>query len=83
MEGQKKSIPIKAPDLVVADLDIIKGAPKRLVASGINDILAKLTSEKEAIFSVQYHPESAPGPQDSRGLFDRFTELMEGFRKEA
>ena len=42
-----------------------------------------LTSEKEAIFSVQYHPESAPGPQDSRGLFDRFTELMEGFRKDA
>ena len=44
LEGQKKSIPMKAPDLVVADLDIIKGAPKRLVASGINDILAKYVS---------------------------------------
>jgi len=27
-------------------------------------------------FSVQYHPEAAPGPHDARGLFDRFMELM-------
>ena len=41
LNGQKKSTPMCAPILVVADLDIIKGAPARLVASGINDILAK------------------------------------------
>ena len=28
-------------------------------------------------FCVQYHPESSPGPHDSRYLFDRFTALME------
>ena len=28
-------------------------------------------------FSVQYHPEAAPGPHDSGHLFDRFVELME------
>ncbi|MBR1565126.1 MAG: iron-containing alcohol dehydrogenase [Oscillospiraceae bacterium] len=44
LKGQKKSIRMKAPALVVADLDIIKGAPKRLVSSGINDILAKYIS---------------------------------------
>ncbi len=33
--------------------------------------------EKDRIFSVQYHPESAPGPQDSEYLFDEFIELME------
>jgi len=44
LEGQKKSIPMCAPVLVVADLDIIKGAPKWLVASGINDILSKYIS---------------------------------------
>jgi carbamoyl-phosphate synthase small subunit len=27
-------------------------------------------------FSVQYHPEAAPGPHDSRHLFDAFLELM-------
>lgn len=44
LNGQKKSTPMCAPILVVADLDIIKGAPARLVASGINDILAKYVS---------------------------------------
>ena len=44
LKGQKKSISMKAPALVVADLDIIKGAPKRLVSSGINDILSKYIS---------------------------------------
>ncbi len=34
--------------------------------------------EAERIFSVQYHPESAPGPQDSAYLFDRFIRNMEG-----
>jgi len=29
------------------------------------------------IFSVQYHPEASPGPQDSFYLFERFTQLME------
>lgn len=28
------------------------------------------------IFSVQYHPEAAPGPHDSRYLFERFTSAM-------
>ncbi|MBR2532293.1 MAG: glutamine-hydrolyzing carbamoyl-phosphate synthase small subunit [Lachnospiraceae bacterium] len=33
--------------------------------------------EADRVFSVQYHPESAPGPQDSAHLFDRFIHLME------
>ena len=33
--------------------------------------------EEDRVFSVQYHPESAPGPQDSAYLFDRFVKLME------
>lgn len=32
--------------------------------------------EKDKVFSVQYHPESAPGPQDSAYLFDKFISLM-------
>ena len=32
--------------------------------------------KKDKIFSVQYHPESAPGPQDSNYLFDKFIDLM-------
>ncbi|HEX6980302.1 MAG TPA: glutamine-hydrolyzing carbamoyl-phosphate synthase small subunit [Alphaproteobacteria bacterium] len=29
------------------------------------------------VFSVQYHPEASPGPQDSHYLFDRFVRHME------
>jgi len=31
-------------------------------------------------FSVQYHPEAAPGPHDAAGLFGEFRELMEHAR---
>jgi carbamoyl-phosphate synthase small subunit len=33
------------------------------------------------IFSVQYHPEASPGPQDSHYLFQRFVEKIEAKRK--
>jgi carbamoyl-phosphate synthase small subunit len=33
---------------------------------------------KAKVFSVQYHPEAAPGPLDSAHLFRRFRELVEG-----
>ena len=38
---------------------------------------------KDRVFSVQYHPESAPGPQDSGHLFQRFTGLMKEVRDNA
>ncbi|MNT20516.1 Carbamoyl-phosphate synthase small chain [compost metagenome] len=31
-------------------------------------------------FSVQYHPEASPGPEDANYLFDDFIELMEEFK---
>jgi carbamoyl-phosphate synthase small subunit len=33
-----------------------------------------------AAFSVQYHPESSPGPHDARPLFARFVSMMERAR---
>lgn len=38
---------------------------------------------KDRVFSVQYHPESAPGPQDSGHLFQRFMGLMKEVRDNA
>ncbi len=32
--------------------------------------------EGKPVFSVQYHPEASPGPQDSHYLFERFAALM-------
>jgi carbamoyl-phosphate synthase small subunit len=28
------------------------------------------------VFSVQYHPEAAPGPHDAAGVFDKFLEKV-------
>ncbi len=32
--------------------------------------------KQRSVFSVQYHPEASPGPQDSHYLFDRFVAAM-------
>lgn len=39
-----------------------------------------LAMKDKPVFSVQYHPEASPGPRDSRYLFKRFTDLMDGQR---
>lgn len=33
-------------------------------------------------FSVQYHPEASPGPEDANYLFDEFIEMMEDFKSQ-
>ncbi len=43
----------------------------------LDDTVEGVRSKDESVFSVQYHPESAPGPQDSAYLFDEFIKLME------
>ncbi|MBD5161273.1 MAG: glutamine-hydrolyzing carbamoyl-phosphate synthase small subunit [Oscillibacter sp.] len=42
-----------------------------------------LACKADRVFSVQYHPESAPGPQDSGYLFDRFIQMMEEAKEHA
>jgi carbamoyl-phosphate synthase small subunit len=32
-------------------------------------------------FSVQYHPEAAPGPRDTEYLFEEFVRIMEKERR--
>jgi carbamoyl-phosphate synthase small subunit len=44
----------------------------------LNDgTLEGMRAEDVAAFSVQYHPEAAPGPNDAADLFDDFLRLME------
>ena len=56
-----------------------------LVATHINlldNTIEGVACEADRVFSVQYHPESAPGPQDSGYLFDRFIALLEESKAE-
>tara|TARA_Y100000746_G_scaffold69600_1_gene57998 strand:- start:19 stop:1098 length:1080 start_codon:yes stop_codon:yes gene_type:complete len=59
----------------------LNSLPENVVATHIN--LNDNTNEgiecKEfEAFSVQHHPESSPGPHDSRYLFEKFIKLMKG-----
>ena len=49
----------------------------------LDNTIEGVKCEKDRAFSVQYHPESSPGPQDSAYLFDRFISLMKSCKKEA
>ena len=41
-----------------------------------DDSVEGLAHEEAPIFSVQFHPEAAPGPEDNRELFDRFADMI-------
>ena len=60
------------------DADSLMGTELTVTHINILDNTVEgLKCEKDRVFSVQYHPESAPGPQDSAYLFDEFITMME------
>ena len=62
---------IKETDLTVTHINLL------------DNTVEGVKCDKDKVFSVQYHPESAPGPQDSAYLFDRFILMMEEERNNA
>ena len=44
----------------------------------LDNTIEGVMCREDCVFSVQYHPESTPGPQDSAYLFDQFIDWMEG-----
>lgn len=55
---------LKSTNLTLTHLNLLDNT-----AEGVECVTDK-------VFSVQYHPESAPGPQDSTYLFDKFFAMM-------
>ena len=45
-----------------------------------DDTVEGISFNHKNCFSVQYHPESSPGPHDSRYLFDQFIERINQFK---
>ena len=62
------------------DVDSLGGRAE-LTHINLNDRTVEGLSHKHLpLFSVQYHPESSPGPHDAGYLFTRFVELMDASR---
>ena len=62
------------------DIDSIPAGQFVPTHVNLNDqTLEGMAHSRYPVFSVQYHPESAPGPHDSRYLFDRFIQEINAF----
>ena len=61
---------IAATDLTVTHINLL------------DNTVEGVKCDKDKLLSVQYHPESAPGPQDSNYLFDIFLKNMTAWKEE-
>jgi carbamoyl-phosphate synthase small subunit len=60
-----------------------KTLPKDVDITHINlndNTVEGMRSRSVPAFSVQYHPENAPGPHDAEYLFDDFITMMKAFK---
>lgn len=61
------------------DPDSVDSSVAQPAFVNVNDLTNEgMKYRNKKIFTVQFHPEACPGPQDSGFLFDRFIEMMGG-----
>ena len=65
------------------DEESLAGTNLEVTHKALNDgSVEGVKSTKYEAFSVQFHPEASPGPEDSKHLFDRFMDLMKTSSRE-
>ncbi len=66
------------------DPDSLSSTDIDLTHVNLNDqTLEGIAHRSLPVFSVQYHPEAAPGPHDSHYLFDDFIQMMSNYKEGA
>lgn len=61
----------------------LASTPLEVTHIALNDGTIEGLKHKEyAAFTVQYHPEASPGPEDANGLFDKFMNMIETAKAE-
>ena len=68
--SQNHSYAVDAESIAATDLTITH-------INLLDNTVEGVKCDKDKLLSVQYHPESAPGPQDSDYLFDRFIAMIQ------
>ncbi len=64
------------------DLNSLKKDDVELIDVNLNDQTVEgIRHKKLPIFSVQHHPEAAPGPHDAQYLFKHFIQMMGNYKK--
>jgi carbamoyl-phosphate synthase small subunit len=63
------------------DVDSMEGRAVLTHVSLNDKTVEGMRHDSLPVFSVQYHPEASPGPNDASYLFDRFTKLMDERRR--
>ncbi len=65
------------------DIDTLEGTDLEVTHIALNDGTCEgLRHKKHPVFTVQYHPEASPGPEDPNHLFDEFIDLMNNNTRE-
>ena len=59
------------------DMESLSGNDVEITHVNLNDRTVEgLRHKRFPLYSIQYHPEAAPGPHDAQYLFERFIEMM-------